>query len=188
MRECWWNRWRPRLFQLKAGLPAGADGLGPQGQRQQGCAVRQGLRAQGGGRWKSGRSGGHRRAEAESEGQQDGADGPARAAGVGRCSVRREDPALPVRAGIAAAWLPGHRLGSSRGPPASPSHSLRRAASGLTRETSCGASAQLSRAWRDDGLDVVERPLAGAGEGRDWDSHDGAEGFGENCGISCLGE
>lgn len=103
--------------------------------------------------------------------------------------MRREDPALPVRAGVTAARLLGHRLGSSQGPPASPPHGLWRAASGLTRETSCRASAQLSRAWHDDGLDGVETSLAGGGKGREWDSHDGAEGFGEqDCSVSCLGE
>lgn len=80
--------------------------------------------------------------------------------------MRREDPALPVQAGVAAARLPGHRLGSSRSPLASPLHGLRRAASGLSREMSCRASAQLSRAWHDDGPDGIEIPLAGGGEGK----------------------
>lgn len=62
------------------------------------------------------------RAEAEMEGQQDGADGLAQAAGAGRCSVRQEDVALPVQAAVTAAQLPGHRLGSSQDPVALPSH------------------------------------------------------------------
>lgn len=85
MWECWWDSWKPRLFQLKAGLPAGADGLGLQGQRQQGCAVRQGLRVQGRGRWQSGRRGGHRHT-VRTRGRDGGSAGRSRWAGAScRC-------------------------------------------------------------------------------------------------------
>jgi len=73
--------------------------------------------------------------------------------------------------GLAAGPQARKQLGSL----ASPSHGLRSAASGLSSEMSRRASAQLSQAWQDDAPDA---PLAGGGQGRDWDSCDGAEGFG----------